>query len=140
MLLKGFADSGQEDLRLEKDRYTYGIYAENEWLEYWGTSLDLEYQHFQWGINNPSKVENYAAIFSLSYAPDLSLGVTWEQTTDPAEPFEQWLGYNLSYQYSQHHQFNLFYGKRRGGNACTAGICYQILPFDGIELRLTSIL
>jgi len=32
----------------------------------------------------------------------------------------------------------LFLGKRRGGLACTAGTCYQVQPFEGVELRLVS--
>jgi hypothetical protein len=136
--LKGFVDLSQEDIRLEKDRYTYGIYAENEWPDLWGTTIDLEYQEYLWGITNPVTIINRAVLFSLSYAPDLSFGITWENTSDPAEPRQDWIGCNFSYQYGQHHLINLFYGKRRGGNACTAGICYQILPFEGFEFRLTS--
>jgi hypothetical protein len=138
MIIKGFADLSREDIRLEKDRYTYGIYIENEWPNQWGATLDLEYQDYIRTFNEPLKVKNYAILVSLSYAPDLTCGITWEHTTDSGEIREDWLGYDLSYQYSQYHLINLFYGKRRGGNACTGGICYQVLPFDGIEFRLTT--
>ena len=49
-----------------------------------------------------------------------------------------WFGYSVGYQYSNSHFISLFYGKRRGGTACTAGICYEVLPFEGFELRLSS--
>ncbi len=140
MTVKGFADLGQEDLRLEKERQTYGVYVENGWFEKWGTTIDIEYQNFLRGLTTFKKVENYAALFSLSYAPDISFGVTYEYTTDPGELFKEWIGYNLSFQYSQHHLISMFYGKRRGGNVCTGGICYQVLPFEGFEFRLTSVL
>jgi hypothetical protein len=140
MTVKGFVDFGQEDFRLERDRHTYGIYAENEWPQRWGTTIDLEYQKFFRGMSDPEKVKNYALLFSVSYAPDFSIGLSWEHTTDSFESRRDWFGSNLSYQYSQHHLINMFYGKRRGGNSCSAGICYQILPFEGFEIRLVSTL
>ena len=140
MTIKGFADLGREDLRLEMDRYTYGVYIENKWFEKLGTTIDIEYQNFIRGLTVHRKIENYAALFSLSYAHDLSVGLIFEHTTNPGEIFREWIGYNLSYQYSQHHLISMFYGKRRGGNVCTAGICYQVLPFEGFEFRLTSAL
>ncbi len=73
----------------------------------------------------------------------MSFGFVLEKSNDPADipedkDEEYWLGGNLAYQYSQVHLITLFLGKRRGGNACTSGICYEILPFEGMELRLTS--
>jgi hypothetical protein len=32
----------------------------------------------------------------------------------------------------------LFAGQRREGIACTAGTCYVVEPFEGVELRITS--
>ena len=29
----------------------------------------------------------------------------------------------------------LFAGKRRGGPACTSGICYEVLDFKGAEIK-----
>jgi hypothetical protein len=34
---------------------------------------------------------------------------------------------------------SMFAGKRRGGPACTSGICYEVLDFEGIEIRLKTI-
>jgi hypothetical protein len=39
---------------------------------------------------------------------------------------------------SDRHEIVLFAGQRRGGRACTAGTCYDVLSFKGVELRLTS--
>jgi hypothetical protein len=138
MIVKGYADLGREDLRIQKDRYTYGVYFENEWFNKWGTTIDIEYQNYLRGVTSYTTIENYAAQFSLSYAPDLTVSVLYENTTDPGEILKDWMGYSLSYQYSQHHLISMFYGKRRGGNFCIGGICYEVLPFDGFELRFTS--
>ncbi len=87
------------------------------------------------------KVKNYAALISVSRVPDLSFGFVLEKSNDsadiPEDKDEEYrLGGNLSYQYSQVHLISLFAGKRRGGNACTSGICYEILPFERVELRI----
>jgi hypothetical protein len=39
---------------------------------------------------------------------------------------------------SGRNQATLFVGERRGGRACTAGTCYEVQPFKGVELRLIS--
>lgn len=39
---------------------------------------------------------------------------------------------------SGHHDATLFFGERRGGQACTAGTCYEVQPLEGVELRLLS--
>ena len=67
MTVKGFANLGREDLRLEKDRYTYGVYIENEWFQRWGTTLDIEYQNYLRGLTSYKKVENYARIPLMEY-------------------------------------------------------------------------
>ena len=36
------------------------------------------------------------------------------------------------------HSVNLFVGQRRSGLACTAGTCYEVLGFEGIEMRLLN--
>ena len=111
---------------------------ETEWFQGLGSTIDIEYQDFIKDLGIPNKVTNQLASFSISYAPNLSVGLTMEHTTDPGESTKDWIGFNAGYQYSQEHLISMFYGKRRGGNACTAGVCYQVLPFEGFELRLTS--
>ncbi len=136
--VKGFFDIASEDIRLEKNRQTYGIYTETEWIPGLATIIDIEYQDFIRDLSVPHKIINQLASLSISYAPDFSVGFTIERTTDPGEQRQDWIGFNAGYQYSQEHFVSLFYGKRRGGNACTAGVCYQVLPFEGFEFRLTS--
>ena len=75
--------------------------------------------------------------------------MVWERSTDPGLTDDlttaaqetnarNWISYSLGYQFSNSHFVSLFYGKRRGGRACTAGICYEVLPFEGFELRIIS--
>jgi hypothetical protein len=148
-LIKAFVDRSQEPLFLEDDRYAGGVYWENEWANLWGSSFEIEYQTYDLNVSPKQKVENTAVALTISNAPKFSGGVVWERSTDrgltddPTTIAQEtkprnWIGYSLGYQYSNSHFISMFYGKRRGGPACTAGICYEVLPFEGFELRITS--
>jgi hypothetical protein len=141
--IKGFIDRSLQTLFAVEDQYTSGVFWENEWLEQWGSAIAVEYQTFKRVLETTDKVENMAASFSLSKAPGISLAMVTESSTDSndlpdGKTKEYWLNGTVSYQYSTKHLLSLFYGKRRGGRACTAGLCYEILPFEGIEFRLNS--
>ena len=80
---------------------------------------------------------------------DLTGGIVLERSTDPLEADDprteqietaarHWLSFNGGVQIDNHHLVSLFYGRRRGGPACTAGICYEVLDFEGFELRWTT--
>ena len=49
-----------------------------------------------------------------------------------------WWGGNLNWRVRPGHSVNLFAGKRRFGLACTAGTCYEVLGFEGVELRAVN--
>jgi hypothetical protein len=78
-----------------------------------------------------------------------SLAVQWERSTDPeqedpasfgdgaAEP-RHFVAAILGARVSERHEATLLAGERRGGRACTAGTCYEVQPFKGVELRLLS--
>ena len=141
--IKAFFDHSIENIFAIDKRYTIGTYLETEFSDLWSISVDLQYQQFERILNEIDKVKNYAALISVSRAPNLSFGFVLEKSNDSADipedkDEEYWLGGNLNYQYSQVHLISMFLGKRRGGNACTAGICYEVLPFEGVELRITS--
>ena len=88
--------------------------------------------------------------FSLSLARAAlgSLSAVWERTTDkaaapPSKPGDpaffarRYLGLYLRGHISARQDATLFYGERRGGRACTAGTCYDVLAFKGAEVRLS---
>ncbi|NUO82284.1 hypothetical protein HUU05_19600 [candidate division KSB1 bacterium] len=147
--VKVFADRSHDPFKLEEKRDAFGAYLDKEWPQHWGTILDVEYQIFAREALTREEVKNYAVSFTLAHARGFSVGVLWERSTDPlladnpitdrieTKP-RHWLGGTLGYKYSERHFLNAFYGKRRGGPACTAGICYEVLDFEGLEVRWTS--
>ena len=50
----------------------------------------------------------------------------------------RWLGLNVQADLDRSHQLAAFAGRRRGGTACTSGVCYLVPDFRGVEVRLSS--
>lgn len=79
---------------------------------------------------------------ALHRAPGVSLSLLVQRSTDRLETgaaetgATYWFGGSLGWQVHERHSINLFGGKRRTGLACTAGTCYEVLGFEGVEVRL----
>ena len=77
-------------------------------------------------------------------APGLSAAVQVQRSTDALETGADpsgttwWWGFNIGAEIRAGHSLNLFAGQRREGLACTAGTCYEVLGFEGVEARLSS--
>ncbi|MDA0747933.1 MAG: hypothetical protein O2954_15540, partial [bacterium] len=99
--------------------------------------------------NTPSYTDLYAQV-SWQHPSGFGAALVMDRTTDPLEVDDAatldrvetgartlWAT-NLNAQFRGHYEVLLFAGKRRGGTACTSGTCYQVLPFTGVELRLST--
>ncbi len=147
--VKSFFDYAQDDLKGEEDRLSIGLITENIFQNDLGVVLDLQYQQFTRSFD-PDNTANVYAAFSLSFSSEFIISGIVEASTDPQltdnprtfTTFEEdtrfWVGGNALYKANENNTFEIFAGKRRGGPACTSGICYEILDFEGIELRLTT--
>lgn len=97
------------------------------------------------GRNSVNAFRDHALSATLARAERGSLAVTWERSTDalqadperPGRP-RHFVAAQLGARLSAAQDALLFVGTRRGGRACTAGTCYEVEPFRGAELRLTS--
>ena len=154
--LKSFVDYANDDLKGEEDRISLGFIADKSFDYIWGLVLDLQFQtftreEFDFDISElmPQKSANYFSSLTFSYLPDFSIGLVFEASTDPQltdkpSTFEietdtrTWLGGNASYKFNSSNRIDIFAGKRRGGPACTSGICYEILDFEGVEIRFST--
>lgn len=147
--VKSFIDYAQDDLKGEDDRWSFGLITENIFQNNLGVVLDVQYQQFNRSFD-PDNTSNVYAALSLSFSSDFIISGIAEASTDPQltdnpktfidfeDDTRYWVGGNALYKANENNTFEIFVGKRRGGPACTSGICYEILDFEGAELRLTT--
>ncbi len=143
-----FVDLAQDPLKLERNRFTWGGGAG------WRTggrlllNTDFEAQRFD---REDTKVINMLFSPGANIRSRFSLSVVAEVSNDPfilddpdsaggeiEKPYRWWTGASIGYRIGSSHNLRVFGGQRRGGPACYSGICYEILDFTGIEIRLTS--
>lgn len=144
--IKWFADYARDPFKEEPERYATGGIAETPFLKKWNSLVQLEYQYFERDGLISGSVHNGVLIAGVSRGSKFSLDITWEVSTDPYQTDEintfeierqarHWIGMDVSYRINRHHTLTMFTGQRRGGPACTSGICYEVLDFQGVELR-----
>jgi hypothetical protein len=145
-----FVDFGEDISRQEVDRITLGVSSEIIWTDTRSLRLEYQWQRLDrmFSVRRP-RFSNNLVSASLYVAPHFSLGIIMERSTDftetdnPDTAAEElaaawWVGGFLGYHFLDRFDINLFAGTRRGGPACTAGTCYEKLPFRGMEVRLSS--
>lgn len=155
--LKSFLDYANDELEGEEDRVSFGIITDYLFASGKGIILDVQYQQFERdefvlssGEFEPNSSSNVYSSVSYSFSSDFVVAGVMELSTDPQltddpttfttveDETRFWLGTNVLYRANSTNTIELFAGKRRGGPACTSGICYEILDFEGLELRLTT--
>ncbi|WP_298363675.1 DUF6029 family protein [uncultured Lutibacter sp.] len=136
--IKLFIDYAEDPFKLEENRISTGLYS--EWKAGKNSTIrtDYEFQHFD-RLNEG----NVNQVLSVGYAYKSKIigSIVAEHSTDNYlvnSGSKYWLGANLKYKLNNKHSFQLFAGERRGGPACNAGVCYEVLDFKGVELRVTS--
>ncbi len=145
-----FADDGKDLFPAASisDRTVAGATGLVTLREIWGVTADVEFMDAQkvnfFGTPTYKVVERWVSV-GFSRAGWGSIAAQWERTTDPvfADPSSPdepntFVAGVVTADLSQRHQLRLFAGERRGGPACTAGTCYIVAPFQGVEMRLTS--
>ena len=149
---KAFYNQSKDELRGELQRYTGGINLDWQFAGRYSLSADAQYQTIDRGFENLvfDELENAFASLTFSASPRYSVSVVAQRSTDvaetddPATPFiteadpKYWLSFSGAYQLDMNHEISFFYGARRGGLACTSGTCYEVLPFEGFEIRWTA--
>ena len=134
-------------------RDTYGVSGRVRWHESWTVTAETERQtaarvgfDFDTFSILRQRFENVHASLAVTRADRGSVAVSWERTSDPLDPSWDFgrkralhfVGWTASARVAERHEAVLFAGQRRGGLACTAGSCYEVQPFKGVELRLVS--
>lgn len=97
---------------------------------------------FSYDSYNTSNEQYYTQLLTMIFtsSPHLSATVRYEHTTDEADPSgrSDWMIGEIGYTFGQTHTATLSYGKERGGQVCSNGVCQYQLPFDGVRFSLRS--
>jgi len=147
--LKSFVDYANDEPKDQENRISVGLSTDKTFTNSKNLIVDLQYQTYDESFQ-PETVENYFASVSYSFNSNLNVSAVFEATSEPGltdnpNTFPEietdtrtWLGFNSLYRINTSNSVALFVGTRRGGPACTSGICYEILDFEGAELRITT--
>ena len=142
-----FYDRSRDDVVSIADRRTYGAASTVRFLERWSVTLDLErLTARRRAVGISDRFEDLYLAITAARASFGSASFLWTRTSDPLDPsrvdpgtdYLHLVGGVLGARLGERHEATLFFGRRRGGLACTAGTCYEVQPFEGAELRLVS--
>lgn len=134
---KAFIDYSQDPFKSEDNRFSIGWYGDVLLNEDFIFSPQIEYQSID---RSGSTLYNLNVLLGLDFKSKYNISVLGELSDDPfllqsSEDTRFYLGGTLRYKPNYNHTFQVFVGERRGGPACSAGVCYDILDFKGVELR-----
>ncbi len=140
--IKVFGDYALDPLVNEDYRYAFGGNAEIEHKK-WQSTIELEWQQIRKKIFSTTESTNLYMAYTLSKASKYAIGWVIETTNDPVyleteKEFNIYPSVNISYRPNNSNTISLFAGKRRGGPACNSGVCYDVLDFEGAELRVST--
>lgn len=131
-----FLDYAQDPLKNQQDRISAGFTVLHELNSKSFQSIGLEFnsQAFK---RADKTMTNYVGDLSLYIKSKIVVNVLSEWSTDSffTDSSRIWFGSTVHYKMNSKNKFALFAGERRGGPACNAGVCYEILDFKGVELR-----
>jgi hypothetical protein len=135
---KVFLDYAEDPFKSEAQRISWGAYAEWKVKKQSGLKTEFEFQTFD---REGERVYNLAAYLGYSHKSKWSAGIIAEFSNDSFiidTENKLWVGLNGKYKINNKNTLIFFAGQRRGGPACNSGVCYEVLDFEGVEMRLTS--
>lgn len=136
-----FVDYSEAPFESEDHRYATGANL-NLIHEKMSSTIEFEVQSIERG--NDDIFANYYLAYTLARASKYSISALMELSadpfvlSDPDDDFNFYPAISASYKPNTKNTLILFAGKRRGGPSCNSGVCYDVLSFQGVELRLTT--
>ena len=146
--VKFYLDYSFDELLFENNRYATGFYFTRPLPDSWSVSLETEFQQIDRTFSETSSYQNLYAGLIFNRSTKFSAALIWEFTndmkfadiasTEEIERTQYYPGINILYRPNRKNTIQLFAGKRRGGPACTSGICYEVLDLKGLEIRWST--
>ena len=119
-----------------------------------GISLDLIHGRFSSSLEGEMQVVEREVLTSdhftntlLSYSflkgSHFGISLLLEMTDDPFhlkdnQKIRYYPSTLVNLNVDNRNKISVFYGIRRGGPACNSGVCYDVLDFKGLEIRLKT--
>jgi Family of unknown function (DUF6029) len=130
---KTFIDYTQDEFKNEEHRISWGAQRDFS-IKTKKLKAEVEIQTFS---RQNTQVTNQ--VYGLTFFPinNLNVSPVLEVTNDPflTDNTRYFLGVYSRYVIKSKYTLQAFVGERRGGPACNAGICYEVLDFRGAELK-----
>ena len=145
-----FYDWGKDELKGISKHRTGGLLLEGAAWPNHTLGLDFQVQRATRPFADPPSFTDIYTALSWQHPLGVSIALIVDRTSDPLEiddpttltqietDARTWWAATLSARFAGRYEALLFAGRRRGGTACTSGTCYQVLPFKGLEIRLTT--
>lgn len=136
--VKIFLDYAQDPFKLQSNRISSGAYIDWKFSEKSSIKTEYEFQHFN---REGERVQNQVLNLGYAFKSKWIFSLVTELSNDSFltdKSWKTWIGSNVKYQIKNGNSLQLFVGQRRGGPACNAGICYEVLDYEGVELRWTT--
>jgi hypothetical protein len=136
--IKVFTDYAEDPFKLENMRVSAGM--STDWKVFNTSSIKTDYE-FQTFKRLGKSFQNHVVVLGYGFKSKIISNIVAEYSNDSfivTEGSKIWIGANVKYQVNKSNSLQIFAGERRGGPACNAGVCYEVLDFKGIEVRLTS--
>ncbi len=140
-----FVDRNHNRILGDERSLTFGALADWRATSQYDFAIDLQYQDVDRFFGDQAfPHENIFLGMETQHISGIAAAMQIQRSNDALETGAEidgptyWLSTNFNWQIDEHHSANLFWGKRRSGLACTAGTCYEVLGFDGVEIRLVN--
>jgi hypothetical protein len=136
--MKVFADYASDPFKLQENRVSAGM--STDWKLHETSAFKTEYE-FQIFNRSNEIFQNHVLVLGYAFKSKLICNIVTEFSNDSfivTNDSKIWFGGNIKYQLNKSNNLQVFAGERRGGPACNAGVCYEVLDFKGVEVRFTT--
>ena len=105
-------------------------------------SIEFEYQYESVFDNYNSQTDYYNQLLSItnSFDSKLTVALRYEFSDNRYDVSgkRNWATIELGYRINQNHGATISYGRERGGQICSNGVCRYLRPFEGLRFSFLS--